>query len=104
MAFDPTKHVLDPETGFIVDKDTGHHVGVHQTPDLPVAEGKSYPKWVAPHESHLVRRDNLPPIAPAYPDIHVARDGTVTVLVHDAADEREARAMKKKPAQKSDDE
>ena len=48
-----------------------------------------FPKWVAPHPSHVVGR-----VAPEFPDTHVDRDGGVTVLVRDIGEETTALAEK----------
>lgn len=45
-----------------------------------------YPKWVVPHDSHVVRHgDHIS--TPHFADINVGRDSVVTVLVHDAEQE-----------------
>lgn len=50
-----------------------------------------YPKWVTPHDRHLVRHgDHIS--APSFPELNVGRsDNVVTVLVRDA--EQEAFAL-----------
>lgn len=55
-----------------------------------------FPKWVQPHESHIVRKemDGAPAhvSAPGFSEVHVNRiDGAVTVLV--ANEDEEARAL-----------
>lgn len=53
-----------------------------------------YPKWVTPHESyiHRQRADGAPDhvSTPAWPSVHVGRDGAVTVLVADQSEEERA--------------
>ncbi len=46
-----------------------------------------YPKYVEPHGDFVVREDGKPVNVPAWPDFHVGRDGTVTVLVRDENEE-----------------
>lgn len=69
--------------------------GAHGDPDLKMVEPKvgPYPKWVPVHESYIVRKEgeeggDVHISVPLFPEFHVDRDGTVTVLV---ADEEEAR-------------
>jgi hypothetical protein len=70
------------------------------------AEHEEFPKWVVVHESHVVRSGvvvatdteeeakaraaSYPVRVPMFAAHHVARDGTVTVLVHDADEEAKA--------------
>lgn len=97
MAFDSKTHEIDPRTGFQVDKETGHLVGLMSKPHQPVAADAEWPKWIVPHASHVVRTatgdapDHVS--TPAFPEFHVNRaTGEVTVLVHDAEDEARALA------------
>ena len=98
MAYDPEQHDFDPKTGLLIDKETGHIIGLHAKPEAPVAEGIEYPKWVAPHESHIVRtqREKDGPFhisTPAFVQSHVHRvTNEVTVLVKDAEEEALALA------------
>lgn len=97
MAFASKAHDIDPETGFQVDKSTGHLVGLMPKPHLPVKADAEWPKWIVPHASHIAHTragaasDHVS--TPAFPDFHVNRvTGEVTVLVHDAEDEARALA------------
>lgn len=82
------KIALDPVTGFQVDKELGHFVGLHQKPVAPVPTS-DYPKWVTPHSSQIVRTgDNVS--TPGFPEMHIDRSGNVTVLVADETDEMRA--------------
>lgn len=51
-----------------------------------------FPKWVVPHESHVIRLGGRDPMAPAFPQSHVDRSGALTVLVDDADAESAALA------------
>lgn len=55
-----------------------------------------YPKWVEPHESHLVKQPDGSVGAPGH-EFHTARDGTTTVLVADEDAEKEATSEKGTP-------
>ena len=98
MAFDHLLHILHPETGFQVHKDSGLHVGVDAVPPARVSAATDYPRWVKPHESHLARTDRGIS-APLFPDrLHVDRvTGEATVLVHDK-DEEKAAMVAPEPA------
>jgi hypothetical protein len=52
---------------------------------------KEFPKFVAPHESHVVKTDDHVSV-PMFSGHHVDREGLVTVLVHDAEEEAKALA------------
>lgn len=103
MAFDDKQHELHPETGFMVDKETGHHVGMVPPPSAKSTLDPDFPKWVTPHEEHIVRKtmgDGTPDhvSTPLFPDFHVDRvTKAVTVLVKDAEDEARALASPKEP-------
>jgi hypothetical protein len=108
MALDQ-RHEIDPRTGFAVDKDTGHIVGLMPAPPPRVALGIEWPKWIVPHESHIVRREveGAPDhvSTPGYPDFHVNRaDGVVTVLVKDEEDEKRATGEYKAPGSENGEE
>jgi hypothetical protein len=99
MVFNPEQHKIDPETGLMIDKESGHPVGLVPKPASKAAF-QEWPKWVAVHESHVVRRDSGAgaPIAisvPAFLHHHVDRvTGEVTVLVQDEDEERLASSEK----------
>jgi hypothetical protein len=92
MAFDPIVHFIDPTTGFIHDKDTGHPTGLVPKPVERVNYDDEFPKWVKPHPT-FVERDSFNNVAvPCFPQFHIRRhDQEVTVLVHD--EEEEALAL-----------
>lgn len=95
MAIDPDKHVIEPTTGFAIDKDTGHIVGLMQAPAARIVGDHEYPAWVVPHESQIVRKqvDGAPDhiSTPGFAEFHVNRaNGEITVLVQDAEDEERA--------------
>jgi len=103
MAFDQENHTIDPVTGFQVHKKTGHHIGMNQAPIERVNDDPDWPKWVTPHESHVVRQ--TVPGAPdhvntrAFPHSHVNRaDGSVTVLVANEDEEKLALGEYRPPA------
>ena len=93
MAFDPNAHFIDPTTGFVHDRDTGHPTGLFAKPIARVSDDQDFPKWVVPHVSHI-HQDNYGNTAvPRFPEFHVRReDGAITVLVHDADEEALALA------------
>lgn len=49
-----------------------------------------YPKWVTPHDSHVVRTHAGRPLTPLWPEHHVDRNGAITVLVHSKDEEDRA--------------
>lgn len=81
-------HVIDPKTGLLVDKNSKHFIGIEQKPVKAEIAGE-FPKWVAPHESLIVRAEGHVSV-PAFPEHFIDRDGHVTVLVKDAEDEQRA--------------
>jgi hypothetical protein len=92
--FDPENHEIDPRSGFMVHKDTGHPIGL-VPPPLRSPQNIEWPKWVVVHGSHINRKkvDGMPDYVstPAYPDFHVNRaNGEVMVLVHDEDQEKAA--------------
>jgi hypothetical protein len=88
MAFEPERHEIDPRTGFIVDRETGHPTGLVPKPVLRVSDDHEWPKWVLPHASHIVRDAFGNVAVPSFPEFYIRRhDGEVTVLVHDADEE-----------------
>lgn len=94
---DPKQHIVDPDTGFHVDKDTGRMVGIEEAVRPQVELNPEWPKWVVPHESHVsrVKRDGFPDhvTAPLWSQFHVNRvDGVVTVLVKGEDEEQRAVA------------
>lgn len=98
MAFDSKVHEFSPTSGFIVDKQTGHPVGLVANPTLGAIpnRGARYPTWVTPHDSYVVRYEGKPAVTPLLGDCHVDRNtGVVTVLVRDEDDEK--RAMSEAP-------
>lgn len=102
MAIDQNQHVSDVDTGFIVDKDSGHLVGIEQAPVVPSPVDQAFPKWVKAEDSQVFRKQ-----VPGYPDVistpnfadyHVNRDtGEVTVLVTNEDEESIATSAYKKP-------
>lgn len=95
MSFDPKIHEIHPETGFHVHKETGHIVGLVPAPAARVNHDSEWPRWVKPHDSHIVRQsvagapDHVS--TPHFPHVHVNRvDGTVTVLVENEDEEKRA--------------
>ena len=63
---------------------------------------EEWPKWVVPHESHVVRKkvDGAPDHVSVtdFEESHVNRvDGSVTVLVKDEADEQRATSARPEP-------
>jgi hypothetical protein len=79
MAFDSKVHTLD-QSGFMVDKETGHKVGLENKPRLAVAG--EWPKWVKLHESQVERREDAPPFSKHWAKVFFNRaNGEVTVLV-----------------------
>lgn len=97
MAFDPKEHTIDPSTGFMVGKDTGHLSGIMSPPPVNPGVAIPYPKWVKPHANHVIRKQSAGApdhvSTPEFPDFHVNRgDGAVTVLVKNAAEEAKALA------------
>jgi hypothetical protein len=102
MAFNHENHTIDPATGYQVHKDTGHRIGLDQAPPQPTGNDREWPKWVAVHDSHVMRRkmEGAPDhvSVPAFPDFHVNRnDGVVTVLVRNEDEEKLAAAEYKEP-------
>jgi hypothetical protein len=100
MAFDPENHEIDPRSGFMVHKDTGHPIGL-VPPPLHSPKDIEWPKWVKVHESHVLRKEvsGAPPhvSVPLFPEFHVNREsGEVTVLVHD--EDQEKKALEAKPS------
>ncbi len=96
MAFDHENHTIHPVTGFQIDKNTGHHIGMHQAPIGRVSDETEWPKWVTPHDNHIVSQSAPGGPAhvstPRFEHFHVNRvDGSVTVMVNNA--EEEARAL-----------
>lgn len=94
---DPKQHIVDPETGFHVDKDTGRMVGIEEAVKPRVELNPEWPKWVVPHESHVsrIKREGFSDhvTAPLWSQFHVNRvDGVVTVLVKDEDEEQKALA------------
>ena len=97
MAFDQDKHALHPVTGYQIDKETGRMIGLESAPISAPVEIGDYPKWVAVHESHIVRKqmEGAPDhvSVPSWPEFHVNRlSGQVTVLVMNEDEEKEAMA------------
>lgn len=83
MGFNPAEHKMEPNSGLVPPTNPGVAI--------------PYPKWVKPHDSHVVKKET--PGAPdhvstpGFPEFHVNRgDGIVTVLVNDAAEEAKALA------------
>jgi hypothetical protein len=93
VVFNPEKHILDPRTGFIVDKEHGYPVGIVSEPHKRVDAGIEYPKWVVVHDSHVTRDGEKPPVAQKWVGQHInPRNGEITVLAENA--EAEAYAKK----------
>jgi hypothetical protein len=97
MAYDPEQHAFHPHTGFMVDKETGALAGIEHKPiSKPNSPDLEYPKWVTPHESHIVRSkrgDQEHVSTPRFVDPHINRDTKeVTVLVHSVEEEEMALA------------
>jgi hypothetical protein len=115
MSFDATQHEIDPKTGFMVDKDTGHRVGLEQAPaPKPVMLDNNWPAWVPVHESYVVRHrdpndhganpDKKPDgpvmVVQGFKDWHVNRhDGSVMVLVDNEDEAKVAGAEKPEQAE-----
>jgi len=99
MAITPETHVIDVETGFAIDKNTGAIAGVQQVV-LPKADpGIEFPKWVVVHDSHVFRKevDGAPAVVstPGFADYHVNRaNGEITVLVKNEDEEKIATSGK----------
>jgi hypothetical protein len=92
MAFDPEYHIIHPENGFQVHKDTGHRIGLDSAPHARVTDETEWPKWVKPHDSHVHQQgDHIS--TPHFPQHHVDRaTSEVTVLVHTPEEEAHALA------------
>jgi hypothetical protein len=96
MAIDE-RHEIHPQSGFAVDKKTGVPVGLVGMPHLPVSSETEFPKWVTPHDSHVVMQ-GINKITPHFPEFHVDRsDQSVTVMVKDTEEEAKALAAKVEP-------
>lgn len=78
--------------------ETGRLIGIEPVPQ-PKHEacGGDYPKWVEPHADHIVRKEGAPPVAPAFGEQSVDRNGVLSVCVADEAEEE--RATSPKPAE-----
>jgi hypothetical protein len=113
MAYDPEIHEPDAHTGLLRHKHTGRLVGIEHVPpyerSAPAATSfpekpasPDYPKWVAPHETHVHRRkmgDHDHITTPHFTEHHVDRDTkAVTVLVHTPEEETKALTPFVKPA------
>jgi hypothetical protein len=117
MAFDQDRHEFD-SNGFMIDKDTGHRVGLEPAPRVS-SQDAEWPKWVSVHESHIVRKEASPipfidPVTgyrgsndapvhvgtPDWPENHVNRDGSVMVLVRDEEEERRALEARQEQEEK----
>ena len=95
--FDPNQHEIHPQTGFIVDKDTGHRVGLDAAPVPASPPGLEWPRMVVVHDSHVVRTkvEGQPDIiaVPGWPDYHVNRtDGAVMVIANNEEEAQRAAA------------
>jgi hypothetical protein len=105
MAYDSNVHEFDPETGYMISKDTQKPVGLVPRPVAqPIYADNDWPKWVTPHDSHIVRQknDGAPDhvSTPAFGMSHVNRvDGGVSVLVHNEDEEKRATSEFKAPEQ-----
>lgn len=69
------------------------------TPEhVKTGDDAEWPRWVAPHESHVLRKtaEGAPAhvSVPDWPEFHVDREGNVTVLVQN--EDEEARALAEK--------
>lgn len=53
---------------------------------------QEFPKHITPHGSHIVTTAGGHMSAPHFKGLHVDREGVLTVLVHDAAEEAKALA------------
>jgi hypothetical protein len=114
MAYDKDLHEVNPNTGFLVHKDTGHMIGIEEAPVRVAEPNQEWPQWVTPHESHVVRRvdpndkDADPTKAPVtvvqgFRDWHVNRnDGSVSVLVDNEDDAKRAAGERTDNANKDD--
>lgn len=92
---DQDNHIIDPVTGFAKHAETGHLIGIEQAPAARVHRDIEWPKWIVPHESHIIRKkvDGAPDAVstPAWSQCHVNRvDGAVTVLVANEDEEKAA--------------
>jgi hypothetical protein len=67
-------------------------------------EGADYPKWVKPHDSHIVVGATGAISVPGFSEFHLDRmNNSVTVLVEDAKTEKRALAQAKKKGDKAED-
>ena len=87
MAFNPEVHVIDPKTGFIVDKEHGGVAGLVPAPVKAVST--EFPTWV-----HVHPTPGDGGVAQGFLDTFTDRKGVVSVLVHDAEEEAKAIAEK----------
>lgn len=78
--------------------ETGRLIGIEPVPQAQhEACGGDYPKWVQPHADHIVRKEGARPVAPAFGEQAVDRNGVLSVCV--ANEDEEARATSPKPAE-----
>lgn len=96
MTVNAEHHDIDNASGFAVHKEGGGLVGVEQAVWPPAKEVTDYPKWVTPHDSHVVKLGDA--VSTPLFEHHVARDGGITVLVVDAEHEKIALSPKDAPA------
>jgi hypothetical protein len=97
MAFDPKLHEIHPASGFMVDKESGHPVGLVPPPVPKSALDPEFPKWIEPHESHIEKTGGHISV-PLFP-FHVQRgSNVVTVMVKDADEEKQAIEAKTEPS------
>lgn len=88
--------------GLTRDPQLGHLVGIEPAP-LPLTTTTEYPKWVTPHDSHVKKAEDGRVITVAgFNDSHIARDGSVTVLVDSEEDEQRASNEYREPCEDSD--
>jgi hypothetical protein len=85
---------IDPVTGFQIDKETGHFVGIVPA---PIKSGivTEYPKWIEPHISHVdLTGDGRHIVGDHENDWD--RWGNHKILVHDEDDELKMTSEKTK--------
>lgn len=94
MAFDAENHVIDSKTGFMLDKNSGHRVGIDPAPHKgPEVVDPNWPKWVKLHESQIERREGGPPFSKHWDGKKTAYNrvtGELAVLVENEDEEKQA--------------
>ena len=93
MAFDHKEHFIDPASGFMKHKETGHMIGLEPAPAKRVNDETEYPKWVKVHEGHVKHHALHGYVTtPSWGEPHVDRaTNEIKVLVQN--EDEEVRAM-----------